>query len=636
MALSEADIALVHKLAESVDAARERFAQVFDQFALSRSGEDFIDFKLAALGLADPSQAYAAAFAAALERNWIVGLVTLAVEARLLAPSTLRLVAPRFTPQDATEAAAFQPEGLNEDMMPWVEMGTFTVGLLRGQRRVCEVLAGVAHGTGFLVGPQTVLTNWHVVQGLMNAADGKIEPGSGQRLKCRFDFLDGSSKSDDFVAVEDWLLQWSPMRLDELDTALTGTYADMTKHKPHSLDFAILRLQGAPGYARGWYALKEAAAVPKGKHEPLFVVQHPSQYAQRIGVTDKVTLAADGAEVQHQAPTAQGSSGGLCLDKDGKLVALHRGKRSRPDGSLESNLAVAAAAIAAIDATAAEAQRSDSVDPEYDIVWRLARSKHPVLGRKQTNRLLRRMLDPQTATPILIVRGPDLCGKSFTSRLVEERLGPIAPWLVGIAAAELPPDARDLALMILSRAGVAAAKRNALPKVDENATTDIAWIRDELFPSFRTLVSEAAQARDAAHGQLLWLVIDQLNKSSLPATGSRQFLDTLYQQIRTTPEIRVVLLGLDGGLPAGDPASAIEEILPDPTTMDATGLKDYIACLLTACKITPTSSEIGRLAQLVLHSVRVGGNPYGDQLVRLSQYLSGPLQRAADEWESRP
>lgn len=624
---ASADTILAVSLAEKVSGTRALFAQVFDQVARRRGDEDYIDFKLAALGHAQVVGAYAAAFALALQRGWCVELVTHAVEAQVLAPEALQLVAPRFTPQDAA-AAAFQPEGLHPRMMPWLNAATFTAGLLRGLRRVCEVRAGGARGSGFLVGPQTVLTNWHVVQALMDPVSGKARPDSAAELVCRFDFLD-SGRSDDYVAVKDWLVDWSPMPLDELDVTRAGQYADMTAHRPHQLDFAVLRLDGAPGRARGWYALKEAAVVPLGAHEFLFVLQHPSQFAQCIGVTDEITLA-DNGEVRHMAPTTAGSSGGLCLDKSGNLIALHRGKFSQADGTLKHNLAVAAREIAAV------APHSDSVDAATDTVWRLSRGTHPVLGREQTSRQLGQMLGPQAAKPILIVRGPDLCGKSFTSQIIEDRLGFIAPWLVNFAAGELPLGAREFAAQILERAGVAVAKRQTLPSSDDGASTDIAWVRDHLFPAFRTLVGEAAAGRDPAHGRLLWLVIDQLNKSSLPATGSRQFLDTLYQQIRTTPEIRVVLLGLDGALPAGDPAAAAEEDLPNPALLEAAALERYLACLLTDCKISPDRSEIARLARLVLHSVRADSGANGDLLVRLSQFLTGPLRRAAGDWMRKP
>lgn len=624
---TSADSVLAVALAGQVGATRTLFAQVFDQVARRRADEDYIDFKLAAIGQASAAAAYAAAFASALERGWCVELVTHAIDAKVLAPQALKLVAPRFTPQDAA-AAAFQPEGLHPRMMPWLNAATFTAGLLRGLRRVCEVRAGSARGSGFLVGPQTVLTNWHVVQALIDPVSGKAKPDSAAQLVCRFDFLDGGS-GEDYVAVEDWLVDWSPMPLDQLDVTSAGHYTDMTAHRPHHLDFAVLRLHGAPGRARSWYALKEAAAVPVGAHEFLFVLQHPSQFAQCIGVTDEITLVVNG-EVRHMAPTTAGSSGGLCLDKSGNLVALHRGKLSEADGTLKHNLAVAAREIAAVAAA------SDSVDAATDTVWRLSRGTLPVLGREKTSRQLGQMLTPQAAKPILIVRGPDLCGKSFTSQIIEDRLGFIAPWLVNFAAAELPLGAREFAAQILERAGVAAAKRQTLPSPDDGASTDIAWVRDHLFPAFRALVGEAALARDPAHGRLLWLVIDQLNKSSLPATGSRQFLDTLYQQIRTTPEIRVVLLGLDGALPAGDPATAAEEDLPNPALLDATALERYLACLLTDCRISPDRNEIVRLARLVLHSVRAQSGANDDLLVRLSQYLTGPLRRAAGEWTGKP
>lgn len=622
---SDADRLLARRLAERVAAARGHFAQVFDQIARQRSDGDYIDFKLAALGAANDEDAFASAFAEALRRGWGVELVTRAVEARVIAPDALGLIASRLVAGDAARAV-FRPEGFNADMMQWLEAATFTAGLLRGLRRVCEVRAGRARGTGFLVGPQTVLTNWHVVRELMNPTDGTARTDSARQLSCRFDVLDGRSGTE-FPAFEHWLVEWSPMALADLDVASDPPYASMAALRPHAVDFAVLRLHGAPGRMRGWYALADAGAVPSRAHEPLFVLQHPSQFAQRIGVTDRVSGDASGV-VRHQAPTADGSSGGLCLDGEGRLVALHRGRVSDAGGAFLHNLAIAASAIAPL------APRSDSVEPACDTIWRLARGPHPVIGRDRTNQLLHAMLQPKPQKPILIVRGPEMCGKSFTTQIIEERLGFLAPWLASFAAAELPADARAFAVQILERAGINEATRQTLPTAGDGASTDIAWIRDYLFPAFSVLVADAARVRAESSGRLLWLVIDQLDKSKLLSTGSRQFLDTLYQQIATVPELRIVLLGLDGGLPAGDPLVAADEDLPSPARLTAAELERYLACLLTDSGIFPERGELHRLAGLVLHSVSGDGSANRDLLVRLSAYLMGPLRRAESEWKT--
>ncbi len=617
------DAILAGALADQVSAARGHFAQVFDQVALRNGEDDYLDFKLVALGIASDRDAYITAFTEALHRGWWKELVTSAIEAQVLNPSALQHVAPRLVPHDAA-SAVFRPQGFDAAMMPWLNAADFTQGLLCGLRRVCEVRAGAGGlGSGFLVGPQTVLTSWHVVQGLMDPVTGRARDGSARELRCRFDRHDGTP-SEEFSAADNWLLDWSPLMLGTPGISVAGHYADMTKHRPHALDFAVVRLRGAPGRTRGWYALKNAAVVPVASKDPFFVLQHPAQFALRIGLTDNVTLAPDNVEVRHKAPTGPGSSGGLCLDRAGRLVALHRGEFRGADNLLY-NIAVAAQAIAPL------ARQSESVDAASDIIWRLQRGSHPVIGRDYTHKLLDPMLRSQAPKPILIVRGPDLCGKSFTIRIIEELLGPV-PWLAIFSAPELPADARQFAEQILEQAGVAVAKRRILPVPGDGESTDIAWIRDHLFPAFRALLSEAALARGQNNGQLLWLLIDQLNKSTLPAKGPRQFLDTLYEKIRETPDLRIVLLGLDGGLPAGDPANAAEEDLLDPAQLQVTEIERYLACLLIDCEVfTATKEEIGRMANLVLHSARASSIA-SQVLPGLSAYLMGPLHKVAGEW----
>ena len=104
--------------------------------------------------------------------------------------------------------------------------------------RVCRVeIGGNAAGTGFLVGPDAVLTNYHVLESVLK---GTSPP---DKVTCRFDYkvlADGSRVEGVAVGLHptDWKLDFSPFSAAEK----TGT-PDTPPPSPEELDYALVRLQ---------------------------------------------------------------------------------------------------------------------------------------------------------------------------------------------------------------------------------------------------------------------------------------------------------------------------------------------------------------------------------------------------------
>src|SRR6185436_2795420 len=138
-------------------------------------------------------------------------------------------------PNAPTKAAApglqrnVRPHLAKLDVRVWLER------LKQIERRVCRVeLEANALGTAFLVGPDTVLTNWHVVEQVRN--DGKLG-----NLGCRFDYLvlpDGTRQAGQLVSLHpDGCLDSSPY--SGAETTDTPETPSPTKDE---LDYALLRL----------------------------------------------------------------------------------------------------------------------------------------------------------------------------------------------------------------------------------------------------------------------------------------------------------------------------------------------------------------------------------------------------------
>jgi hypothetical protein len=200
------------------------------------------------------------------------------------------------------------------------------IGEIEG--RVCRVdLRNGARGTGFLVGPGLVLTNYHVVEPVIQGANAV------QEISCLFDFKmseDGTRVGSGISGAVRELVCHSPYDQEDLSRSGTLPNAD-------NLDYALLRLSrelgneplssrstGLDSPKRGWLPLKsDALALPA--RSPLFIVQHPQRQPMKLALDTEAVLGvnANGTRVQYRTNTDHGSSGAPCFNENWRLVALH-------------------------------------------------------------------------------------------------------------------------------------------------------------------------------------------------------------------------------------------------------------------------------------------------------------------------
>jgi len=191
--------------------------------------------------------------------------------------------------------------------------------------QVCRVdLRGDGNGTGFLIGPRAVLTNYHVIESVIKQAH------SLQDFTCRFDYkvrADGTSVNKGTVYNVTDLVAHSPY--DPADLV-----RDTQQPDPNKLDYALLLLEGEPGNdplggkptgdPRGWVKMP-AVAHAFSANSPLFIVQHPDKKPMKLALdTDAVIgLNNNRTRVEYKTNTEPGSSGSPCFDQNWELVALH-------------------------------------------------------------------------------------------------------------------------------------------------------------------------------------------------------------------------------------------------------------------------------------------------------------------------
>ena len=208
----------------------------------------------------------------------------------------------------------------------------FATRLLEQASRVCYIQAVTADGrpsagSGFLVGPDLVLTNHHV---LTDVVAGAAPPTS---VSCVFDYHIRADRTLDrgtaFRLAENWLEAASPPSAVDLKSLPTGLPA------PDELDYAVIRLAGAPGRAtmptgreRGWADLfAQPPSVTPGL--PLLIIQHPAQAPMQLAIDTEGVLAvnANNTRLTYGVNTLGGSSGSPCFTFDLALVALHHSGR---------------------------------------------------------------------------------------------------------------------------------------------------------------------------------------------------------------------------------------------------------------------------------------------------------------------
>ncbi len=236
-------------------------------------------------------------------------------------------------------AAIVKSTGVPFDVAVWRER------LARREKCVCRIdvrtNAGTAHGSGFLVGPDLVLTNHHVIAPAIAHREAGSAP-AGQTadpsaVTVRFDYkaLDDGTTIHPGLEVglaDDWLVDASPhSRFDLQGLPKEGT------PDPGELDHALIRLalpvgelpvllgEAEPGAKdRGWVEL-HSEPWPFQDHTALFIIQHPRSAPMKLALDfdARMEVNANATRVLYRTKTEEGSSGSPCFNESWDVVALH-------------------------------------------------------------------------------------------------------------------------------------------------------------------------------------------------------------------------------------------------------------------------------------------------------------------------
>ena len=208
-----------------------------------------------------------------------------------------RAIARTAVVSDRDELAEFERIIGSDDLLPFyvLELGA------RLGTAVCKLgFDDEEDGTGFLLGPDVLLTNHHVLP----------DPARARLARCIFEYQLGvDRKPKETVAF-----RLDPDSLFITSPAETG------------LDYTFVRIDAAAAIRFGQIpASRGSFGSLQGEYA--HVVQHPAGKMKRVTYRDNRIYEDDGLFIRYTADTEPGSSGSPVFNNDWQLIGLHHRSR---------------------------------------------------------------------------------------------------------------------------------------------------------------------------------------------------------------------------------------------------------------------------------------------------------------------
>jgi hypothetical protein len=229
-------------------------------------------------------------------------------------PDAVRMLAA----EPARTATAVQPPSLEKIARGggFEDIRRFAQKLAQIGEAVCriETPAGTPNGTGILISPEFVITNYHVLERQIRSGANKPE------ITCRFDYARDAAGLAEGTPVtladnDGWLIASSPYDPD-VDTRGLGVAA------ADCLDFAIVRLSHSMPAERIPLPPR-SDAIEIAKDMPVLVVQHPKGTPMALAMGASLGLNENRSRLRYDTDTLPGSSGSPVFNQHLDLIALH-------------------------------------------------------------------------------------------------------------------------------------------------------------------------------------------------------------------------------------------------------------------------------------------------------------------------
>ncbi len=399
-------------------------------------------------------------------------------------------------------------------------------------KTVCAVAVGNPSneilGTGFLIGPDLVMTNYHVLETYLDSDNGKVKAnGPGDQIFFFFDYL--STPMPDVPPTQLLGVQCVTAANDWLVHGRTKLAGDGTsKSKPlvnKEYDYVVVRLakriggmssSKGGGGPRGWLDLPQGKIDTLGSKK-ILVFQHPQKAPQQWDVGDFVQLDQTGSRVWYRVSTAHGSSGGAAIDGQGRLYALHNATVTDAVGAPANDKLNQGVRIDwIIDDLQVEAPvvlAPKTTVNDSSMYWSLTddpKNLRPIIGRSGFRDVV---LDMQQndSTRVLIVRGEHGSGRRYSIELLRRTLGISVPVAV-FSASDL--EGLEPVPFLKSLGTELSFSKHNIPDPPEALTTEnlSRWIQKDL-PKW---LLDRLEEDQKIHGSKYpaWIVINTIKASN--------------------------------------------------------------------------------------------------------------------------
>jgi V8-like Glu-specific endopeptidase len=202
-------------------------------------------------------------------------------------------------------------------------------GALYSAQAVCriEIPEQTAKGTGFLVGPSLLLTNFHVLKNKDYVADATA------RFDYKVDITGVSTAGRSFKLDPD---VYYSSKAEDLDYALVGVKGRPLEEitvPAQDLTFVDLVLKGKH---RGYLVMRPEYIK---ENDRVNIIQHPDGRPMKAVLTENyVTGDMNDVRVQYVADTMEGSSGSPVFNRKWEVVALHHSGTPYPPDEIGDKL----------------------------------------------------------------------------------------------------------------------------------------------------------------------------------------------------------------------------------------------------------------------------------------------------------
>ncbi len=173
-------------------------------------------------------------------------------------------------------------------------------------------------GTGVLIAPGLVLTNYHVLSSQLGTNLNEI----AQSARFEFGYVStqfGEATRTQVMTVADSKPVVAASPIDEFD-------------------YALIRLKAREDFTIKPVPLNASAQLMP--RSPLNILQHPEGDEMKVSLSNNgvVKTNEERGLVLYVNPTKRGSSGSPCFDNDWKLIALHHKKMQTSFGSIREGI----------------------------------------------------------------------------------------------------------------------------------------------------------------------------------------------------------------------------------------------------------------------------------------------------------